>query len=285
MSNFLVRVLTSVPLVILTLAAVWLGSYWFMAFCAIIGALVLYEWGAITAIKQSRLTGIASFVCYAATVAALFICLPKAQEEMLSSISMIWLGVLVAVVLLAVLSGRNAGWVAGGYLYAAIFMISMSTIRIHADLWLTYAFFIIVWATDIGAYFCGRLIGGPKLAPRISPKKTWSGAIGGVFIAVLCYWIFLLLDAGKSYDLKAAILFSLARAVNLLPFVLLLSVISQLGDLGESWLKRHFDAKDSGNILPGHGGVMDRVDGLVAASAAVYIYGIFIAVREIVRFG
>lgn len=261
MSNLLVRALTSVPLVILTLAAVWSGGYWFMAFCTLIGALVLYEWGMITATRQNGLTRIASFVCYAATAVALFVCAPSGY---------IWFGVLAGVIVLAVLSGRNAGWVAGGYLYAAVFMITLSLIRRDEGGWLEIGFistvvlFVSVWATDIGAYFCGRLIGGPKLAPRISPNKTWSGAIGGVLIAVFCMVGWVLWKGGK-----VAIEPEFIVPAVIVP--LLLSVASQFGDLGESWLKRHFNVKDSGNILPGHGGIMDRVDGLLAASAVLYV--------------
>ncbi len=117
----------------------------------------------------------------------------------------------------------------------------------------------VIWATDIGAYICGRLIGGPKLAPAVSPKKTWSGAVGGLIWAVIAssgvYWVY----QGVFVPQIAAI-------------AALLSVISQAGDLFESSLKRRYDVKDSGALIPGHGGLMDRFDGLWAAApfAAVF---------------
>ncbi len=117
----------------------------------------------------------------------------------------------------------------------------------------------VIWATDIGAYICGRLIGGPKLAPAVSPKKTWSGAVGGLIWAVIAssgvYWAYLGVISPK------------ATAV-----AVLLSVISQAGDLFESSLKRSYEVKDSGALIPGHGGLMDRFDGLWAAApfAAVF---------------
>jgi len=256
MSNFLVRVLTSIPLVILTLAAVWFGGYWFMTFCTLIGALVLYEWSGITATRQNRLTKIAGFVCYAATAAALFVGVPDGY---------IWSGVLAGMIVLSLLSGCNAGWVAGGYLYASVFMVTLSLIRWgESGFCLACLLFIIVWATDVGAYFCGRLIGGRKLAPRISPNKTWSGALGGVLIAIFCVLGLVIWNSGKDL-IEPGLIFPAV----LVP--LLLSVASQVGDLGESWLKRHFNVKDSGNVLPGHGGIMDRVDGLIAASAVLYV--------------
>ncbi len=115
---------------------------------------------------------------------------------------------------------------------------------------------LIVWSSDIGAYLVGRLVGGPRLAPAISPGKTWSGAAGG------------LLAAGLAGYAAAAVL---ARPTNLHAFALasLLGLVAQLGDLAESALKRHCGVKDSGALIPGHGGVFDRVDGLLAAATAM----------------
>jgi phosphatidate cytidylyltransferase len=106
----------------------------------------------------------------------------------------------------------------------------------------------LVWACDIGAYFAGRAIGGPKLWPAISPNKTWAGLIGGVVLASL-------------FALFMHILYGLPWRMTLATPVL--AVLAQGGDLFESWLKRRAGVKDSGNILPGHGGVLDRLDGLV----------------------
>lgn len=117
----------------------------------------------------------------------------------------------------------------------------------------------VIWATDIGAYVSGRLIGGPKLAPAVSPKKTWSGAVGGLIWAVIAssgvYWAY----HGVFVPYLAAI-------------TILLSVISQAGDLFESALKRRFDVKDSGALIPGHGGLMDRFDGLWAAAPSTALF-------------
>ena len=118
---------------------------------------------------------------------------------------------------------------------------------------------LVVWAADIGGYFAGRGIGGPKLWPRVSPKKTWAGAVGGF--------------AGS---LGVAVLFAAAGVGKMLPLLALaafLSVISQLGDLFESAVKRHFGVKDSSQIIPGHGGLMDRLDGFVAAVVMAAILG------------
>ncbi|MCP1470642.1 phosphatidate cytidylyltransferase [Sphingobium sp. OAS761] len=117
----------------------------------------------------------------------------------------------------------------------------------------------LVWATDIGAYFAGRAIGGPKLAPRVSPSKTWAGLGGGVLAALIL---------GFLLHRFAGLPIQLAAASGLL------AVTAQLGDLLESWMKRRAGVKDSGTLLPGHGGVMDRLDGVVAAAplaAALYM--------------
>ena len=117
----------------------------------------------------------------------------------------------------------------------------------------------VIWATDIGAYITGRLIGGPKLAPAISPKKTWSGAIGGVVWAVIAsgavYWAYHGLFLPK-----------------MVAIAILLSILSQMGDLFESALKRRYEVKDSGALIPGHGGFMDRFDGLWAAAPLAALF-------------
>lgn len=121
---------------------------------------------------------------------------------------------------------------------------------------LIYFVFAVTWATDTGAYLAGRALGGPKLAPRISPAKTWSGAFGGLLAGVgagiLVWWL-----AGEVAGGAVAAVAAVA------------SVACQLGDLLESAAKRHFDVKDSGSLIPGHGGILDRVDGLLAAALAV----------------
>lgn len=116
---------------------------------------------------------------------------------------------------------------------------------------------VVVWAGDIGAYLVGRLVGGPRLAPRISPGKTWSGALGGTLAAILAG-----AAAGYEHPLRAAVL------------ALVFSVIAQAGDLLESALKRYFGAKDSGWIIPGHGGLLDRLDGVLTAAPAAFLWAI-----------
>jgi phosphatidate cytidylyltransferase len=142
---------------------------------------------------------------------------------------------------------------AGGVLYAGLPVLSLLALREQDPNGLLYTFWAmaLVWACDSGAYFAGRAIGGPKLAPQISPNKTWAGFIGGVisaglFAGLLSYWFSLPLVLTVATPLLAA--------------------LAQMGDLFESHLKRLAGVKDSGNLLPGHGGIMDRLDGLVVVA-------------------
>ena len=121
--------------------------------------------------------------------------------------------------------------------------------------------FAVVWTTDIAAYFAGRAIGGPKLMPRVSPKKTWSGALGGTLAAVLSRW-----SSPRLRDLPDCVAIALIAVV--------LSICAQVGDLFESFLKRRFGAKDSGHLIPGHGGLMDRLDGFVTAALLAALIGL-----------
>ena len=167
----------------------------------------------------------------------------------------------VGVLLAAALAQGKRGWVASGLVYAAAALIATILVRRDADFGFIGLMFVllVVWVTDIGGYFAGRGIGGPKLWPRVSPKKTWAGAIGGLVLALVIAAGFALLGFG--------------RMVPLLLLGAALSVVSQLGDLFESAVKRRFDVKDSSHIIPGHGGLLDRLDGFVAAIVVAALIG------------
>jgi phosphatidate cytidylyltransferase len=151
---------------------------------------------------------------------------------------------------------------AGGVAYAGTFGLSILLLRYSSSVGVeaTVLLLVVVWATDIGAYFAGRAIGGPRLWPIVSPNKTWAGAIGG-------------LVGGVVVGVIAALLLKLQLSIGLVAVLALLSVAAEGGDLFESWVKRQFGEKDSGWLLPGHGGFMDRVDGLVVASGLALLIG------------
>lgn len=163
-----------------------------------------------------------------------------------------------------IVRGWGAAWYASGFVYALASALSLLWIRDRADngLALVLWVFVLVWSVDIGAYFAGRAIGGPKLAPAISPNKTWAGFYGGVVAATLASGVWALLTGLPPVLMLLAPLFAVA---------------SQGGDLFESWMKRRAGIKDSGRWLPGHGGIFDRLDGLlpvVILTALAVILGV-----------
>ena len=139
---------------------------------------------------------------------------------------------------------------AAGLAYAGAAFASLWLLR-QADVVAVLFLLVVVWCSDIGAYVAGRLVGGPRLAPAVSPGKTWAGAVGGLVAAVV----------GGLLVTRVSAWWAAAAAV--------LGVASQLGDLGESVMKRHYGVKDSGWLIPGHGGLLDRLDGLMAAAVLV----------------
>ena len=161
-------------------------------------------------------------------------------------------------------AGHRA-WAATGMAYAGLFVIAIVSLRIsHPDgaralIWL----FALVWATDVFAYLGGRLIGGPKLWPRISPSKTWSGTLTGLVAGAAIGTFVALRDR-----------FDVAALVPVLALTLSAAILSQVGDALESAIKRHFGVKDTSRLIPGHGGLMDRLDGFIAAAAFACLFGL-----------
>jgi len=158
---------------------------------------------------------------------------------------------------------RFAAWMLAGLVYAGILLLGPVALRRDAEFGFAAILFLfaVVWTTDIAAYFTGRALGGPKLWPAVSPKKTWSGAIGGMLGAVVA-------------GLAVVKLMGLGVAPMLVLVAAALSAISQAGDLVESSIKRHFGAKDASHLIPGHGGLMDRLDGFLTAVTAAVMVGL-----------
>jgi phosphatidate cytidylyltransferase len=154
-------------------------------------------------------------------------------------------------------------WAATGLVYALATFLGPVLIRNDDQLGFIAILFLfaVVWATDILAYFVGRAVGGPLLWPRVSPKKTWAGALGGSAGAIA---------AGIAVASAAGI----GNVLAIGALALLLSIASQAGDLLESAVKRHFSAKDSSGLIPGHGGLMDRLDGFLVAAFAAAVIGV-----------
>jgi phosphatidate cytidylyltransferase len=256
-ADFPLRAAAGVVLMAAALAAAWEGGFAFLAFWFLASALVQWEWQKL--VGGERL--LARLGLGALTLIALS---PFALHGAAKS-------ALAALALGALVTGWFGGqtlqarlWAGAGVAYAGAIVASAAVLRaspaygLAAILWL----FAVVWGTDILAYLGGRLIGGRKLWPRVSPGKTWSGALVGAAAGAF---------AGALVGVLAAP--GGARFVPLLILGLGASVVAQLGDLGESALKRRFGAKDSSHLIPGHGGLMDRLDGFVAAATFAAVVG------------
>jgi phosphatidate cytidylyltransferase len=215
---------------------------------------VLWEWTSLVTGADRRSVLLAGAVSLVLAVTLV------ASGYRLAAVIVLAMGML-ATAALARAEGRI--WVAAGVPYAGSLAVAPIVLRSDGEVgFLAMIFlFAIVWATDIVAYFVGHAIGGPKLMPQVSPKKTWSGALGGTVAAVL---------AALALAKAAALTGWFAIAM----LAIILSVVAQGGDLFESFLKRRFGAKDSSHLIPGHGGLMDRLDGFVTASVVAALIGL-----------
>lgn len=248
-SGFRLRLVSALILAPPVLIAAWLGGWIFAALVALAAGGMGLEW--------ARLTGCGG---------PLGILLPSAA--VLPVIAMAFGGTRTALVLTAAcvatlwLAARRAdcaapGWSALGTAWIAVACVALvwlDRMAGHAAiLWLI----LTVWATDTGAYVAGRSLGGPRLAPRWSPNKTWAGVAGGALCAAIVGWTTASLTG--------------AAVVLLVPAGIGLSLAAQAGDLAESLAKRRFGAKDSGHLIPGHGGLLDRLDGMLGAAALQWL--------------
>lgn len=239
MSNLMLRVLVGIALIAVALAAVWFGGIPFWMLCVVLGIVMMGEWADLHATPAStkRLSQYALSVPLAAMMPMLGV-----------GPGFFALGLLAGAAFFVVITTRLSG-LARGIFYVGLPIMALLLLRRQEEgIVFTIWALALVWACDIGAYAAGRLIGGPKLAPSISPNKTWAGLAGGVLLASL-------FAAFMHYRFGLALRLTLATPA--------LAVLAQGGDLYESWLKRQAGVKDSGTVLPGHGGVLDRLDGLV----------------------
>jgi phosphatidate cytidylyltransferase len=250
--NLLLRVAAAAVLAPAAIAIAYAGGWLWTALVTLASIGLYVEWLMIVGAARERRVVVAG----GAALAISGLCLAAGRID----------AALVALVFgfaaVAWLSPERRHWTAAGFFYAAAAELASVLVRLDQ----THGFvaliliLLVVWVTDIGGYFAGRGIGGPKLWPRVSPKKTWAGAIGG-FAASLAV-------AGGFAGL------GLGKAGPLLLLGAALSIASQLGDLLESAVKRRFGVKDSSQLIPGHGGLMDRLDGFVAAIVTAAIFGL-----------
>ena len=249
-SELILRVYSSLILIALTLALTYAGSQTFAALIVFAAALMSWEWGRV--VRGHGVDRI--FALQTAAIAMAGYLTLRKYNALAILVIMVATWIAFRTHKKAHFSS-DAWWSAAGVYYAGFPAIALIAIRqdpaygLQAILFL----FLIVWSADTGAFFAGRLLGGPKLAPAISPNKTWSGLFGGALAAgaagsVFAVWL------GHTSILVLGCL------------GLLLALVSQGGDLGESFIKRFFGVKQTSGLIPGHGGVLDRLDGLVFAA-------------------
>lgn len=244
-----VRLFSAFVLIPAVLVDVWVGGIWFQLFVALLAILVAYEWTAMVHGRSSS-----QFAIHAAA-ALCGVFLP--MEIGLPGTCFAIFVLAASNSVLAQFQGRPTSlWTYLGVPYAAIPGAAFVLLRADESMGLLAILWLlsIVWAADTCAYFVGRILGGPKLAPVISPKKTWSGLLGAVAGSAIASIVFSNLAGLGNFAILGAIAAGAA-------------FVEQAGDLFKSALKRHYGVKDSGRLIPGHGGVIDRVDGLIAVSA------------------
>jgi len=256
MRDFAPRLVSALVLAGAALGALWRGGDFFVVFWLVAALAVQWEWQ--TLIHAPRLA-VRLVMGFAITTALAFAARHRAFDvagyALISGVfAMAWLAG----------PGKRA-WGAFGIVYAGALVMSVVALRLslngfEAIIWL----FAVVWGTDVGAYFGGRLIGGPKLWPRVSPSKTWSGFLIGVTTGAVAGLVALRMVGGLAPGSMLGVV-AMGYAC---------AVISQGGDLFESGIKRHFRAKDSGSLIPGHGGFMDRLDGFIAAAVFAAVVGV-----------
>jgi phosphatidate cytidylyltransferase len=253
-NELVTRIIVGVALVAVTIGTLVVGDHWigrhaFWLLIVLMSLGILSEWAELTERLENK-----RLALYALSV-------PLAiMSYMAAGPSFLALGLIFGAAMFIAVFDRSAK-LAFGIIYAGLPALSILYLRgIDNGLLIVFWTLALVWATDIGAYFSGRAIGGPKLAPTYSPNKTWAGLIGGVIVTAL-------------FSFALHVYFQLPIQLVLLSIPL--AVLAQMGDLFESLMKRRAGTKDSGTIFPGHGGVMDRLDGLIPVAPVVAVIMLF----------
>ena len=256
MADLGLRVLSAFVLGAIAMSGVWTGGWGFAGLLLAVTMAMCWEWGHL--IRKSTIDSAHVVHVVTVAVAVVLSAIGYAAPALIALIAGYF------VVLVLTFGGASTQLSALGVLYVGLPAIALIALRSNDSYGLTSVLFVIVCviATDTCAYFAGRTIGGPKLWASVSPKKTWAGLIGGVSAACVVGYVFAMNVIGSA-------------PVRLVMIAAALGVVAQGGDLAESALKRAFDVKDASGLLPGHGGFMDRMDGLVTASIAAMLIGLW----------
>jgi phosphatidate cytidylyltransferase len=250
--NLIQRIAAASVLAPGAIAIAWLGGWPWAVLATLVAIGLFVEWlGIVGAARDFRVLVLG---CLCLIVCGLGLAFGKPAPALVAAV--------LGVGGLTLLGDQPRRWTATGLGYAAAALIASILVRLDSDHGFAALVLVllVVWGADIGGYFAGRTIGGPKLWPRVSPKKTWAGAIGGLVLSLV---------VGLGFGLAG-----FGKVVPLLVLAAVLSTASQLGDLLESAVKRRFGVKDSSHIIPGHGGLMDRLDGYVTAVVVAVLIGL-----------
>lgn len=255
------RALSAVLLLPAALLCIWLGAEAWTALVAAAAAVLAWEWVRLCGFSTRRLPGSAvPLAVLGAGTLAVADAYALALPLLLTGAGATWR--LAGSWRAAPRRAAPAAWLAFGVVYVGAAGIALIHLRgdVGAGRGNVLFLFLVVWASDVGAYLAGRSLGGPKLAPAISPNKTWSGAAGGLRSTVA---------AGGA----AAYVMDPGASGRAMLVAVVLGLLAQVGDLFESWIKRRFHVKDSSSLIPGHGGLLDRMDGVLAAAPAAALLG------------
>ncbi len=253
-SNSFLRIISSLILINIALFGIFINDKFLIFSLCVIVFLITYEWVSIT---EDLNTQILKYTKSIFNVIIFMLSLLSFQ------FSLIFFIIIILINLFSKNSARvNKLFILLGPVYLCLPFIFLYEIRhLNHGLDITLWFLLIVWSTDTFSFICGKYFGGKKLCPSLSPNKTWSGFIFGILLAtlisIICYYI-------REYSF-----------INGFIFGLILAVFTQFGDLFESWIKRKHNIKDSSKLVPGHGGLLDRLDGLMLSSLILYIGCIF----------
>jgi phosphatidate cytidylyltransferase len=261
-SNLALRVASAAVLAPITLAITYFGGWVFYALCAAAAGGILWEWVSLASHRADARVLAPGWLGLVVALGLLGLGLPTVSWVTVA-IAAVVAGLAVAVLPQPADERFAPLWATGGVIYASALLIASAMLRGDPQWGLVAIVFLLanVWATDIIAFFCGRALGGPLLWPRVSPKKTWSGAVCG-------------LVGGIAVSVAVAYASGVGKLGIVGVMACVLSVLAQAGDLLESSVKRRFGAKDASRLIPGHGGLMDRLDGFLVAALAAVLIGI-----------
>jgi phosphatidate cytidylyltransferase len=255
-NNLLKRIISALVMLPIAIFIILSGGVPFFILISLLTILVLSEWNGICENKPISLLFGVQALCGVLLMYQIYWGSPYIEISIASS--------LVSIIAVSYIVKAKVRWALMGFLYAVIPSISFFLIHQQSGGLVVLWMMIVIWSMDTGAYFAGKNIGGPKMAPKISPNKTWSGLIGGTLTAMALGWVYVFFVKDNNIPLfdNVTILLFLSG---------FFAILSQIGDLAESAVKRHFSIKDSGSLIPGHGGIMDRIDGVLFVAPALVL--------------